>query len=84
MTFDAEGCIPRDMQLDDSELSMPPPYDDHILDQPLADYDVLNSEEAEGILDDIDGGHILGSVDSDLPSYTATPVDNPLQTPPAP
>jgi hypothetical protein len=71
MTFDANGCInriPRDLQLDDVELGIPPLYDDHILDQPSADYNV-NSEEVERIFRGTNGGHILAD-SGGLPSYS--------------
>jgi hypothetical protein len=71
MTFDANGCINRilrDLQLDDVELGTPPLYDDHILDQPSADYNV-NSEEVERIFSGTNGGHILAD-SGRLPSYS--------------
>lgn len=86
MKFDTEGRvnhIPRE-QLDNYGLRMLPLYEDHILDLPLADYNVLNSEEVEGIFDDTDHGYVLGSGDSDPPPYTVTTIDSMLKTSSAP
>lgn len=72
MSLDTDGCIDhtqRDLQLDDVGLGTPPLYDDHILDQPLADCNIINSEEVEGIFSGANGSYILAD-SGGLPSYS--------------